>query len=94
MGEKLKREPVSGTELQRAKNQWARDYIVGRETIQDKANHLAHAAVIHNDIGTADGEFEIFMNVTAAEIQRVAKTYFNETNRVVIHIENKGAGSR
>ena len=92
--EKLKREPVSSTELQRAKNQWARDYIVGRETIQDKANHLAHAAVIHNDIGTADGEFEIFMNVTAADIQRVAKTYFNDTNRVVIHIENKGAGSR
>ena len=51
-------------ELQRAKNQFARDYIVGRESNEDKALHLAHAAVIHNDITTADGEFDIFMNVT------------------------------
>jgi hypothetical protein len=58
--EKLKREPVTATELQRAKNQFARDYIVGRESNQDKALHLAHAAVIHNDISTADGEFDIF----------------------------------
>jgi len=93
--ETLKREPVSAVELQRAKNQWARDYIIGRETIQEKAMHLAHAAVIHNDITTADGEFEIFSNVTAADIQRVAKTYFTENNRVVIHILTKeNGGSR
>jgi predicted Zn-dependent peptidase len=92
--EKLKREPVSAGELQRAKNQWARDYILSRETIQQKAMHLAHAAVIHNDIGTADGEFGIFMNVTTADIQRVAKTYFNESNRVVLHVLPKEGGSR
>jgi zinc protease len=89
--EKLKREPVGEGELQRAKNQWARDYIVGRESNQDKALHLAHAVVIHNDIGTADGEFDIFMGVSRADLQRVAKTYFNETNRVVLHIMPKGA---
>ena len=88
--EKLKREPVLATELQRAKNQFARDYIVGRESNQEKALHLAHAAVIHNDITTADGEFDIFMNVSTADVQRVAKTYFNETNRVVLHIMPKG----
>ena len=92
--EKLKREPVLASELQRAKNQWARDYIIGRESIQDKAMHLAHAAVIHNDITTADGEFEIFMNVSAADIQRVARTYFNETNRVVLHVLSREGGSR
>jgi zinc protease len=92
--EKLKREPISANELQRAKNQWARDYILSRETIQEKAMHLAHAAVIHNDIATADGEFEIFMNVTTADIQRVAKTYFNESNRVVLHVLPKGGGSQ
>jgi zinc protease len=88
--EKLKREPVSEGELQRTKNQWARDYIVGRESNQDKALHLAHAVVIHNDIATADGEFDIFMNVSRADLQRVAKTYFNENNRTVLHIMPKG----
>ena len=88
--EKLKKEPVLDSELQRAKNQWARDYILGRESVQEKAMHLAHAAVIHNDITTADGEFDIFMNVTAAEMQRVAQKYFTDTNRVVLHILPRG----
>jgi zinc protease len=92
--EQLKREPVSAADLQRAKNQWARDYIISRESIQDKASHLAHAAVIHNDIATADGEFEIFMKVTTADIQRVAKTYFNDNNRVVLHVLPKGGGTQ
>ena len=92
--EKLKREPVSAIELQRAKNQFARDYIVGRESNQDKALHLAHAAVIHNDITTADGEFDIFTNTTTADVQRVARTYFNETNRTVLYILPKAGGSR
>jgi zinc protease len=93
--EKLKREPVTEAELQRAKNQWARDYIVGRETNEDKASHLAHAAVIHDDITTADGEFDIFMRMTVADVQRVARTYFNDANRVILHILPKGQqGSR
>ncbi len=92
--EKLKREPVTATELQRAKNQFARDYIVGRESNQDKALHLAHAAVIHNDITTADGEFDIFTDTTTADVQRVARRYFNETNRTVLYILPKAGGSR
>jgi zinc protease len=92
--EKLKSEPVTATELLRAKNQFARDYIVGRESNQDKALHLAHAAVIHNDIKTADGEFDIFTNTTVGDVQRVARTYFNETNRTVLYILPKTGGSR
>jgi zinc protease len=88
--ERLKREPVDAAELERAKNQWARDYIIGRESVQEKALHLAHAAVIHNDITTADGEFDIFMNVSVADLQRVAQTYFTDTNRMVLHIMPRG----
>jgi len=91
--EKLKTEGVSAHELQRAQNQFARDYILSRETNEDKAMHLAHAAVIHSDITTADGEFDIFMQTTVADVQRVARTYFNESNRVVLHVLPKG-GSR
>ena len=84
-------EPVSAHELERAKNQFARDYILGRETIQEKATQLAHAAVIHNDIRTADGEFDIFQRITADDIQRVARKYFTPTNRLVLTIMPRAA---
>jgi zinc protease len=92
--EKLKTQGVADQEVQRSQNQFARDYILSRETNEEKAMHLAHAAVIHNDITTADGEFDIFMKTTAADVQRVARTYFNETNRIVLHILPRGAASR
>jgi predicted Zn-dependent peptidase len=50
--------------------------------------------VIHNDIAAADGEFDIFMNVSTADVQRVAKTYFTPNNRVVLHVLPKAGGSR
>jgi zinc protease len=84
--ERLKGEPITEHELQRTKNQFARDYILGRETNQQKAGVLAHAVVIHSDIKTADGEFDIFQNITPADVQRVANTYFTAENRTVLTI--------
>jgi zinc protease len=89
--DRLRTEPVSAAELQQAKNQFARDYILSRETDQQKAEQLGHAAVIHNDLRTADGEFDIFQNATAADVQRVAKTYFTPENRLVLTILPKGS---
>jgi zinc protease len=93
--DRLKAQPISDHELQRTKNQFARDYIVGRETDQQKASHLAHALVIHHDITTADGEFDIFQSITTADVQRVARTYFTSENRLVITLmpARPGAGA-
>jgi zinc protease len=92
--DRMKAEGVTARELQRSKNQFARDYILGRETVQQKATHLAHAEVLHADITTADGEFDIFQNITQADVQRVARTYFTPESRVVIHIVPKGTAAR
>lgn len=88
--ERLKTEPITDHELQRTKNQFARDYILGRESNQQKAGVLSHAIVIHRDIKTADGEFEIFQNITAGDVQRVARTYFTPENRMVLTILPNG----
>ncbi len=90
--DRLKTEPISDHELQRTKNQFARDYILGRESNQQKAGQLAHAVVIHNDIKTADDEFEIFQGITVADVQRVARTYFRPENRLVLTLMPSGKG--
>ena len=92
----VKADGVTAHELERAKNQFMRDYIIGRESDEQKALHLAHAAVIHNDIKTADAEIDIFLNLTTTDIQRVAKTYFTEKNRTVLYVtpKNGGGGAR
>src|SRR6266545_3733214 len=89
--DQLRNEPITAAELQQAKNQFARDYIFSRESNKDKAMTLGHAAVIHNDVRTADGEFDIFMNITQADVQRVARKYFTPENRLVITIMPKAA---
>ena len=61
--DRLKNEFITDRELQQAKNQFARDYVFTRATVEQKASHLSHAAVIHDDITTADAEFDIFMNI-------------------------------
>ncbi len=88
--DRLKSEPITDRELQRTKNQFARDYILGRESNQQKALQLGHAVVIHHDITTADGEFEIFQNLTVEDVQRVARTYFTPENRLVLTLMPSG----
>jgi zinc protease len=90
--DRLAAEPINDRELQRTKNQFARDYILSRESIQQKATHLAHAVVIHDDIKTADDEFEIFQSITAAQVQEVARRYFRPENRLVVTLMPGGNG--
>jgi zinc protease len=92
--DKAAAEGITDRELQRAKNQFARDYILMRETVQQKAQILAHAEVLHADITTADGEFAIFQNMTRPDVQRVAKKYFVPASRLVMHVTPKNGGTR
>jgi zinc protease len=90
--DRVKTSGVTAEELTRAKRQFARDYILGRETVQQKALHLAHAVVIHDDIKTADAEFDLFQNVTLEDVQRVAQTYFTAESRMLLTILPSGPG--
>ena len=88
--DRLKNEPISDRELQRTKNQFARDYILGRESDQQKALQLAHAVVIHRDIATADGEFATFQTITVADVQRVAANLIHD-DAMAVTVVGKGA---
>jgi zinc protease len=88
--DRLRADPVTDRELTRAKNQLARDYILGRTTVEQKAQALGHAAVIHKDPASADAELALFQAVTAADIQRVARAYFAPESRLTIRITPEG----
>jgi zinc protease len=85
--DRLRNEPIAERELQRVKNQLVRDYMLGRESNQRKAALLAHAVVIHKgDASSADAEFDLFMAITAADVQRAARAYFRPQNRTILTI--------
>ncbi|MDO8835306.1 MAG: pitrilysin family protein [Vicinamibacterales bacterium] len=88
--DRLRTGPVTDRELMRAKNQLARDYILGRTTVEQKAQALGHAAVIHKDPASADAELALFQAVTAADIQRVARQYFAPEGRLTIRVVPEG----
>ena len=85
--ERLQSEPVSNRELTRAKNQLARDAVLGRETVHQKAAVLARAAIFRQgDLSAADAEIDTLQNVSAADVQRVARSYFAPQGRLVITV--------
>ncbi len=88
--ERMMEEPVTEEELEKARNQMRSSYIMGRQSVQDKAGALGHAAVIHQDTASANDELELFLNVSAEDIMRVTRQYLNPENRTVLTVVPPG----
>jgi len=94
--ERLKTEPVPARELEKAKNQLVAELLFARQSNQGKASALGRAAVLLKDPARVNTEVQRLLAVTPEEIQRVARRYFTETNRIVLtilpqHAEEKRA---
>jgi len=81
---KMQDTPVSAAELDKAKIQLVTSELRERETSNGKAFALARAAVLLGDAARVNSDIEKLQAVTAADIQRVMKKYFSDSNRVVI----------
>ena len=84
---KMKNEPVEPSELQKAKNQEIARFILGRRTVQEKADAIGLAAVLGKDPNLVNTELDRYLQVTAADIQRVARQYFLDKQRTVLVVE-------
>ena len=82
---KLQDAPVSAAELEKAKNQIITDQLRQRETSNGKALALGEAAVLLGDPSRVNTDLARLQAVTAADIQRVMKKYFADTNRLVLY---------
>jgi zinc protease len=77
---------VSEEELAKAKNQLISGLVFGRQTDQDKADAIGHSKVILGDTTYVNRQLAEFQKVTAADVQRVARTYFSPENRTVVYM--------
>src|SRR5215203_278483 len=84
--DRLKSEAVSAGELAKAKNQLISGLVFGRQTVLDKADAIANAAVLLDDVSLVNRELAEYQKVTAADVQRVAETYFKPENRTVVYM--------
>ena len=76
---------VTAKELEKAKNQLISAAIRARETNDGKAIAIERAIAYMGDAKAVNQEVAKLQAVTTADIQRVMKQYFKDTNRVVIH---------
>jgi len=88
---RLKTQTVSNDELQKAKNQTLRDFILSRQTVQTRGEELGYAAVILKDANLVNTEPARFLAVTPADIQRVAQKYFVAQNLTLVEVYPKNA---
>jgi predicted Zn-dependent peptidase len=90
---RLKTQTVSNEELQKAKNETLRDFILSRQTVQMRGEELGYAAVILKDANLVNTELARFLAVTPADIQRVAQKYFVAQNMTLVEVYPKGVAA-
>jgi len=77
-------EPVTDRELLRARTAIRRSVLIPRESVLSIAIALADSTALYNDPGRINTEPEKRMAVSAADIQKAAKTYLRAANRAVV----------
>jgi zinc protease len=82
---KLQDAPVSARELDKAKNQFITSILRERETNEGRAQALGEAAVLLGDPKLTNTDLDRLQAVSAADVQRVMKKYFKESNRLVLY---------
>ena len=88
--DRLKSQLVSPEELEKAKNQILRDFVLTRQTTESRAEELGYAAVILKDPELVNTELQRFLVVTPQDIQRVARKYFVPHNMTVVEVHPTG----
>jgi len=88
---RVKTEPISDREFQKLRNQIESNFVQQNSTVAGRAESLADYHVYYGDANLINTELNRYMKVTKDDIQRVAKQYLTEDNRVVLHYLPKSA---
>jgi len=83
--ERVRRELITGQELEKVKNQVESQFVNSNTTIASRATNLANYHTLFGDASLINTELERYLSVTREDILRVAREYFREDNRVVLY---------
>lgn len=89
--DKLKTAPIADWELEKARNNAKRQVVSGLTSSLQKATQLAQFAAFYGDPALINQRIERIAKVTAADVQRVARTYLVPANRTVVVTTPKAA---
>ena len=90
--EKLKTSLIADNELIKIRNQEETGFIEKNTTVQGKAIELANYHVFFGDANLINSEITKFLTITKEDLERVAKQYLTEKNRVVLYYLPKTKG--
>lgn len=82
---KVRDELITETELQKLKNQFENSFVNSNTTIASRANNLANYHTLFQNADLINTELENYHSVTREDINRVAREYLREDNRVVLY---------
>lgn len=82
---KVQTELMSEKEFQKLRNQVENDFVSGNSRMAGIAESLANYHMYYGDANLINTELDRYLAVTREDIQRVAKKYFTQDNRVVLY---------
>ena len=85
--ERLRAQPISQQELQKALNQLAYRHVGRLQRVSDIGEILAHYAVYHDAPNLINQEWERFLSVTPETIREVVRQTFRAENRTLLVVQ-------
>jgi zinc protease len=85
---------VTAEELTKAKNILRAGFISNRETTLGKAEELHHYRLFHDSIDEINTDLDRLLAVTAGDLKRVANTYFDPANLVLVIVRAGPGGAQ
>jgi predicted Zn-dependent peptidase len=87
--EKIKTQPVTDTELTKAKNQLKMEYIKSLDSNDELASTLSYYEVLFGDYRYISNYLKIIDKVSSEDIKSAARLYLNKENRTIAVLNKK-----
>ncbi|GMU83816.1 MAG: hypothetical protein AMXMBFR47_36860 [Planctomycetota bacterium] len=91
--ERIRKEPVTGDELLKARNEMLNGLITQNLTVESKAQALGEAAVVQGDLSRVNREMELIRKISADDLLTVANRYLDPNRSYTVTVERNLLGT-